>query len=50
MCAVEEWKKDVEWISSGSEASEEVAKVECSVGFVGAEGVDAVAVAYHKAC
>ena len=47
---MEERKKGVEWISSGSEATEEVAKVGCSVGFVGAEGVDAVAVAYNKAC
>ena len=47
LCAVEEWYKGVGGVSSGSEAAEEVTEVLCSVGFVRAECVDSMAVAYN---
>ena len=47
---MEEWEKGGEGVSSGSKSAKEGAKVVDAVGFVGAEGVDAVAVAYYKAC
>ena len=47
---MEEWEKGRQGVSSGSKSAKEGAKVVDAVGFVGAEGVDAVAVAYYKAC
>ena len=45
-CAVEEWDKSVEGVSSGSEVAEEVTEVFRLIGFVGGECVDSMAVTY----
>ena len=50
MCASEEWKEGGGRVASCSKSEEEAAKVRGFIVFVGAEGVDAVAVAYYKAC
>ena len=50
MCASEEWKEGGGRVASCSKSEEEAAKVRGFIVFVGAEGVDTVTVANHKAC
>ena len=48
--ACEEWTEDGMGVSSGKESFGELMEVEILISGVGAEGVDAVAVAYYEAC
>ena len=48
--AYEEWTEDGMGVSSGKESGHELMKMEGLVSGIGAEGVNAVAVAYYKAC